>query len=59
MALSTTKGFPYPEDTDDTDVPGDMQALADAIDAMPGISALSQAQVDALGAAGKWAGRIV
>lgn len=29
---STTKGFPYPANSDNVDVPGDMQALAEAID---------------------------
>lgn len=33
MALTTTEdALPYPEDTDLTDVPGDIQALAEAID---------------------------
>lgn len=30
---TTTRGYPYPEPDDDTDVPGDMQALAEAVDA--------------------------
>lgn len=29
---TTTKGFPYPTNSDNVDVPGDMQALAEAID---------------------------
>jgi hypothetical protein len=29
---TTTKGFPYPANSDNVDVPGDMQALAEAID---------------------------
>ena len=30
---TTTRGFPYPTSGDDVDVPGDLQALATAIDA--------------------------
>lgn len=29
---TTTKGFPYPSNSDNVDVPGDMQALAEAVD---------------------------
>lgn len=56
---NTTKGFPYPIDTDAADVPSDVQLLAEAVDASPGIASLSQAQIDALTVAQKWAGRIV
>lgn len=56
---NTTKGFPYPIDTDAADVPGDVQLLAEAVDTAPGITSLTQAQIDALSAAQKWAGRIV
>jgi hypothetical protein len=56
---NTTKGFPYPEDTDAADVPSDVQLLAEAVDAAPGIASLTQAQIDALSAAQKWAGRVV
>ena len=56
---NTTKGFPYPIDTDEADVPSDVQLLAEAVDAAPGIASLSQSQIDALGAAQKWAGRVV
>lgn len=56
---NTTKGFPYPIDTDAADVPSDVQLLAEAIDAAPGIASLTQAQIDALSATQKWAGRIV
>lgn len=30
--MPTTKGFPYPLQTDDPNVPGDIQALAEAVD---------------------------
>lgn len=56
---NTTKGFPYPVDTDAADVPSDVQLLAEAVDAAPGIASLTQAQIDALSAAQKWAGRVV
>lgn len=56
---NTTKGFPYPIDTDAADIPSDVQLLAEAVDAAPGIASLTQAQIDALSAAQKWAGRIV
>lgn len=29
---TTTRGYPYPEDSDRVDVPGDMQAALDAVD---------------------------
>jgi hypothetical protein len=56
---NTTKGFPYPIDSDAADVPSDVQLLAEAIDAAPGIASLTQAQIDALSAGQKWAGRVV
>ena len=56
---NTTKGYPYPEDTDAADVPADVQLLAEAVDAAPGIASLTQAQIDALSAGEKWAGRVV
>lgn len=56
---STTKGYPYPDGPDANDVPGDIQALAEAVDAAPGIAQLTQAQIDALPASLKWQGRIV
>lgn len=56
---NTTKGFPYPIDSDDADVPADVQLLAEAIDAAPGIASLSATQIAALSVAEKWAGRIV
>lgn len=56
---NTTKGFPYPIDTDEADVPSDVQLLAEAIDASPGVSSLSATQIAALSVAEKWAGRII
>jgi hypothetical protein len=56
---TSTKGYPYPADADDVDVPGDMQILADFIDLSPGITSLSQSSIDGLSGAQKWAGRVV
>lgn len=56
---NTTKGYPYPIDTDSADVPSDVQLLAEAVDASPGIASLTQTQIDALSAGMKWAGRVV
>lgn len=56
---TTAKGFPYPDGPDANDLPGDLQALAEALDAAPGVASLTQAQIDALSAPQKWAGRIV
>lgn len=56
---TTSKGYPYPIDTDSADVPSDVQALAEAVDAAPGVSSLTQTQIDALTAGQKWAGRII
>jgi|694.fasta_scaffold03440_24 hypothetical protein len=59
MALTTTKGYPYPEGTDPVDIPGDVQALADAVDAAPGITSYTSTQISGLAAGAKWAGRVV
>lgn len=59
MATTTTKGYPYPEGSDANDVPGDMQALAEACDDSPGITSLTSAEIAALSAGMKWAGRVV
>jgi hypothetical protein len=59
VATTTTRGYPFPEDSDPADVPYDVEQLAAAINAAPGIAALTQAQIDALSAALKWGGRIV
>jgi len=59
VATSTSKGFPYPEGTDPADVPADVQLLAEAVDAHPGVASLTQVQIDALTVGQKWAGRIV
>lgn len=56
---STAKGYPYPAGTDPNNVPADLQALAEAVDASPGIRAYTQAEIDALPAAQKWVGRKV
>jgi hypothetical protein len=32
MPTTTTYALPYPSNSDNVDVPGDMQALADAVD---------------------------
>ena len=59
MADTTTKGFPYPEGPDAVDVAGDIQALAEAVDDMPGVQSYTGAEIAALAAGEKWAGRIV
>jgi hypothetical protein len=56
---NTTKGYPYPQGSDDVDVPGDIQALADAVDASPGVTSYTSTQLAGLSAGAKWAGRIV
>ncbi len=56
---TTGKGYPYPTPTDDVDVPGDIQALSQAIDAAPGITSLTQTQINGLSVGEKWAGRLV
>jgi hypothetical protein len=59
VADTTTKGFPYPEGPDAVDVAGDIQALAEAVDDMPGVQSYTGAEITALTAGEKWAGRIV
>lgn len=56
---NTTKGYPYPAGSDSVDVPGDIQALADAVDASPGVTSYTSTQIAALTAGEKWAGRVV
>ena len=57
--MGTTKGYPFPDDLDPADVPYDIELLAQSVDSTPGIAALSQAQIDGLSGAYKWAGRVV
>lgn len=59
MADTTTKGFPYPEGTDAVDVAGDIQALAEFLDDIPGIQSYTSTQISGLAAGAKWAGRVV
>ena len=60
MADSTTvTGIPFPEGPDANDVPADMQALAERVDEVPGIESLTSAQISALTAGQKPAGRVV
>ncbi|TIC78770.1 glycine-rich domain-containing protein [Nocardioides sp. GY 10127] len=59
MTATTGRGFPYPEPTDDNNIPADMQALAEAVDTMPGVAVLTTAQRDALSGAELWAGRVI
>lgn len=54
---NTTKGYPYPVGTTNNNTPSDIQALAEAIDASPGIATLSTTARDALPTAQKWEGR--
>lgn len=50
---STNKGFPYPSASDANNVPQDIQALADAVEAWPGIPSLTQTQINALSSAAR------
>ena len=60
MADTTTvMALPYPEGSDANDVPADMQALAERLDEAPGIESLTSAQIAALTAGQKPAGRVV
>jgi hypothetical protein len=59
VADTTTKGFPYPEGADAVDVAGDIQALAEAVDDMPGVQSYTGTQIAGLATGAKWAGRIV
>lgn len=60
MADTTTvTAMPYPEGADANDVPADMQALAERIDEVPGIESLTTAEISALTAGQKPAGRVV
>jgi len=60
MADTTTvMALPFPEGSDANDVPADMQALAERLDEAPGIESLTSAQIAALAAGEKPAGRVV
>ena len=60
MADTTTvMALPYPEGSDANDVPADVQALAERLDEAPGIESLTSAQIAALTAGQKPAGRVV
>lgn len=49
MTASTPRGWPYPESTDPADVPGDMAALALAIDEdVTAVASTTTAAVDDL-----------
>jgi hypothetical protein len=56
---TTSKGAPYPAATDPNDVAGDLQALAEWVDAHPGTSVYTTAQRDVLVGADIWAGRVI
>ncbi len=60
MADTTTvMALPFPEGSDANDVPADMQALAERLDEAPGIESLTTAEIAALAAGNKPAGRVV
>jgi len=60
MADTTTvMALPFPEGADANDVPADMQALAERLDEAPGIESLTSAEIAALAAGEKPAGRVV
>ena len=56
---TTVLAIPFPEGSDANDVPADMQALAERLDDVPGIESLTSAQITALTAGQKPAGRVV
>lgn len=59
MPETTPLGYPYPEDTDQVDVAGDIQALAEAVDTAPGVVVLNQFQIDSLPPGAIREGRVV
>lgn len=60
MAGTTTKlQLPYPESTDNNNVPADLLAIANRLDAVPGVESLTTAARDALAAPQKWTGRVI
>lgn len=59
MPASTPRGAPYPVATDNNDVPGDIQRLAEWVDLRPGISTLTTVQRDALAGVELWTGRVI
>lgn len=56
---TTTKGYPFPAETDSPDGPAQIGALANVCDSMPGIAILTYAQINALSGAAVWTGRKV
>lgn len=56
---TTAKGVPYPVGGDAPDGPTQIKAVADYIDAAPGIALLTYAQINALSGGALWAGRRV
>ena len=59
MPDTTAKGFPYPEGPDAVDVAGDIQALAEAVDDMPGVQSYTSTEIAGLAVGDRWAGRVV
>ena len=57
--ITTVMALPFPEGADANDVPADMQALAERLDEAPGIESLTSAEIAALAAGEKPAGRVV
>lgn len=54
---TTTKGYPYPVGTTNNNTPADIQSLAEAVDAAPGVAPLSTAARNALTGGALWVGR--
>lgn len=59
MPLTTRVKLSTPEAADPNNVPGDLLTLATRLDLVPGVEVLTTTQRDALGAAQKWAGRVI
>ncbi len=56
---TTPKGFPFPGAAVSNNVPADIQALAEMVEAYPGIPSLTQTQIDALSSGAKTTGWVI
>jgi hypothetical protein len=56
---NAARGAPYPSQGDVTDVPEDLQKLAEHVDKRPGIETMTTAQRNALSGVNLWPGRVV
>lgn len=56
---TTSRGVHYPAAADPDDVPGDLQAIADWVNARPGVTPMTTSERNALSGTDLWNGRIV